>query len=230
MKEKLKTILFKLGLDNVIRYIYRLFFWRKRLFIKYPPYGKKKHNYVISRLDPIRYEAIALALHRIEKDKIFGSIAELGVYRGETSKFLKRLCSNKKIILFDTFEGFPEKDLEVDKDYRFNNTSLEYVKNNISDIRNIEFRVGYFPESAKGLEHEKFCFVLIDMDLYKPTLEGLNFFYPKVSRGGYLFVHDYNSPESNYAVSKAVNKFMQDKPELIVEIPDVWGTIMFRKI
>ena len=82
--------------------------------MKHPPYGKKKHNYVISRLDPIRFEAIALALHRIEKYKIFWSIAELGVYRGETSKFLKRLSSNKKIILFDTFEGFPERDLEVD--------------------------------------------------------------------------------------------------------------------
>ena len=80
------------------------------------------------------------------------------------------------------------------------------------------------------MEDEKFCFVLIDLDLYKPTLEGLNFFYPKILRGGYLFVHDYNSPESNYAGSRAVNEFMQDKPELIIEIPDVWGTVMFRKI
>ena len=68
------------------------------------------------------------------------------------------------------------------------------------------------------------------MDLYKPTLEGLNFFYPKISRGGYLFVHDYNSSESNYAVSREVKEFMQDKPELIIKIPDVWGTVMFRKI
>ena len=49
-------------------------------------------------------------------------------------------------------------------------------------------------------------------------------------RGGYIFIHDYNNPESNYAISRALKEFMNDKQELIVEVPDVWGSAMFRKI
>ena len=42
------------------------------------------------------------------------------------------------------------------------------------------------------------------MDLYKPTLEGLNIFYPKISKGGYLSIHDYNNPQSNHAILIAI--------------------------
>ena len=43
-------------------------------------------------------------------------------------------------------------------------------------------------------------------------------------------VHDYNSRESDRACHRAVNEFLQDKKEFAIEIPDVWGSAMFRKI
>jgi len=85
--------------------------------------------------------------------------------------------------------------------------------NAIGDMNNIIIRKGYFPETAKGLESEMFSFVMLDLDLYKPTLAGLEFFYPRVKAGGYIFAHDYNSPESDHAVSRAMNEFLKDKPE-----------------
>ena len=38
--------------------------------------------------------------------------------------------------------------------------------------------------------------VMLDVDLYRPALEVLRFFYPRMVRGGYFFMHDFNSPES----------------------------------
>jgi O-methyltransferase len=70
---------------------------------------------------------------------------------------------------------------------------------------------------------------MIDVDLYTPTLAALEFFYPRLVPGGYVFVHDYNSPESEWGVSRAVNLFMRDKPEPVVEIPDKFGTVIFRR-
>ena len=70
---------------------------------------------------------------------------------------------------------------------------------------------------------------MLDADLYKPTRAGLEFFYPRMSKGGYIFLHDYTSSESNYAVSRAADEFLADKPEKIIEIPDTWGTALFRK-
>jgi O-methyltransferase len=43
-------------------------------------------------------------------------------------------------------------------------------------------------------------------------------------------MHDFNSPESERAVSRAAAKYMADKPELLIEISDYFGSAMFRKI
>ena len=35
--------------------------------------------------------------------------------------------------------------------------------------------------------------------------------------------------DRNWACRRAVDEFMQDKPECIIEIADVWGSVVFRK-
>ena len=132
--------------------------------------------------------------------------------------------------MFDTFEGFPTKDLDVAKDDRFKDTSQEAVSEFIHGNDNVIFRKGYFPETAAGLEDEKFALVMLDVDLYRPALEVMRFFYPRLTRGGYFFMHDYNSVESEKAISRAASEFMADKPELLFELSDYFGTAVFRKI
>jgi O-methyltransferase len=80
------------------------------------------------------------------------------------------------------------------------------------------------------LEHEVFAFDMLDVDLFNPTISGLGFFYDRVNSGGYIFIHDYNSPESDWAVLRATNEFMKDKPEKMIEIPDMGGSVIFRKM
>jgi O-methyltransferase len=80
------------------------------------------------------------------------------------------------------------------------------------------------------LEGELFAFVSLDFDKYEPTLAGLEFFYPRVAPGGFVFVHDYTSQESSWACYRALNGFLADKPEHPVLIPDTWGTAFFRKV
>jgi O-methyltransferase len=179
--------------------------------------------------DYIRYTTIALAVQRILSDKIEGAFAEAGVWRGYTSKFIHDLAKDRKFFLFDTFEGFPTQDLEVAEDNRFKDTSVNAVLNHIGDTRNIIIKQGYVPDTFAGLENEKFAFVLLDLDLYTPTVASLEFFYPRLAAGGYLMVHDYNSKESNWGCRRAIDGFLQNKRESIVEIPDICGSILFRK-
>jgi O-methyltransferase len=176
--------------------------------------------------DPVRYGAIKLAIDRIIKDNISGAFAEVGVYQGHTSKIIHTLAPHKVFYLFDTFEGFPKKDLGGREDNRFQDTGLDVVKKIIGNLDNIKFREGYFPETAKGLENEVFAFVMLDVDLYPPTLSGLEFFYPRLSPGGYLFIHDYSD---GWEVYRAVNDFMRDKKEGIVCLPDIWGSAVICK-
>jgi len=180
--------------------------------------------------DPVRYGTIALALEQVAKLEIPGALAECGVYRGYLSRFVHQALPKRKYYLFDTFAGFDERDSDTKSDERFKDTSLEGVKSYIGGNKNLVFRQGFFPETAKGLEKDKFAFVVLDFDKYEPTVEALKFFYPRLSQGGYLFVHDYNSPESNWACSRALNEFLADKPEQSIAIPDAWGSALFRKI
>lgn len=200
--------------------------------MEFPPYPRTRNRTISRTGDPVRYASINLALSRIEREGIPGSIAEVGVWKGVTSKFIHSHASERSLHLFDTFSGFPESDLQNSQSSdttRFRDTSLERVKRKLGNTTNVIFHVGYFPETAAGLESERFALVMIDVDLYKPTVAALEFFYPRLERGGYAFLHDYNSPESDHAVRRAVDPFLSDKVEQLIELPDRWGSVVFRK-
>lgn len=196
-----------------------------------PSYKNSFHKQFLTTIDCIRYSTIALAITNLDKEGINGSFAELGVYKGSTSRIIHMLDPNRKFYLFDTFEGFPNEYLEGKQDDRFKDTNLEIVKKTIGNLKNIIIRRGIFPKTTKGLEKESFSFILIDVDLYITTYKGLEFFYPRMVSGGYIFIHDYNIPrEYKGSVYEAVNDFMKDKPERIIELPDRLGSVVFRKI
>jgi O-methyltransferase len=191
--------------------------------MRYPPYGSDAVSEVGTSLDKVRIASIALALHRIDSENIEGAMAELGVYRGELSRVLHKLSPTRTLYLFDTFKGFQDGG-----DERFRDTSPELVLKHVGgDSRKVRIRQGFFPKTSEGLEDEKFAFVMLDGDRYDVTLAGLEFFMPRLVKGGYLFAHDFNNPESSRGVSRAcADYFKGAKP--YVEIPDRWGSVVLR--
>ena len=219
---------FKSAVRVVTRKLARL--TQARNPMRYPTYPSAVAKRIEQYHDDARYSMLALAIQRLDTDKIPGAFAEIGVYRGVTSSFIHRQAPHRRFYLFDTFEGFPEQSLEGAKDIRFKDSSIEAVTTVLGDTTNIEFHKGFFPDTAAGLHAEKFALVMLDVDLYQPALDVFAFFYPRMVRGGYFFMHDYNSPESKRAISRAAHEFMADKPELLIETPDYSGSALFRKI
>jgi len=229
----MREVLLRLGLLGLARRVQSRFAPILSPYaMEFPPFGHEIQGAAFASGDYARYASLALAIRRIEEEGIPGAFAEVGVYRGATSRFLIRCAPGRELYLFDTFEGFPRADREPVNpgDERFQDTSEERVRRALGDAANVVIRKGRFPETAAGLENVRFGFVLLDLDLYQPTLAGLRFFYPRMSPGGYLFVHDFNSPESDKACRRAVSEFMTDKPEKFVELPDVWGSVVMRRI
>ena len=210
---------------------------RHRLFpdretLRFPTYAEGIAKLVRDSGDPTRYASLALAVRTLEDEGIAGEFAEVGVYRGATSRFLAACAPGRTLHLFDTFQGFALHDREPENaaDARFQATSEATVRRALGAAANAVIHPGYFPATTKGLEDRRFAFVLLDLDVYTPTLAGLEFFYPRLSRGGYVFVHDYNSPESNHACRRALTEFLAGKPERAIELPDTWGSAVFRKV
>ena len=210
---------------------------RRRLFPdrespRFPTYPAEIAKRVRDSGDPARYASLALACATLEQEGIAGEFAEVGVYRGATSRFLAACAPGRTLHLFDTFEGFAQRDREPENanDARFQATSEATVRRALGATGNVVIHPGYFPATSKGLEGTRFAFVLLDLDVYAPTLAGLEFFYPRLASGGYCFVHDYNSPESNRACRRALTEFLAGRPERVIELPDTWGSAVFRKV
>lgn len=201
------------------------------------PYEEKlaRHPEVFLEGDAVRRGALFLAIRTLKAEGIEGSFAEVGVYKGTTSRLIHRQDPERRMLLFDTFAGFDERDLAAESnasangDHRFTDTSVEGVLRFMEANDKVEVRQGWFPETTAGLESERYALVSLDADKYGPTKAGLDYFFPRLAAGGYLFLHDYNSPESNRDVARAVREFMADKAESPVEIPDLNGSLVIRK-
>lgn len=184
--------------------------------------------------DKARFFNIWLQIERIKKDKIPGSFAELGVYKGITAHLIHSCDPSRKLHLFDTFSGFPDSDLEKEtgeaatySSRNFADTSLEKVKRIVNGNENVIFHQGHFPESAKELEKEKYAFINIDADLYDSIKAGLEFFYSGLSFGGVIIVHDYNHKWAG--AIKAVDEFTRSAGLIIIPVPDSQNSIMIFK-
>jgi len=162
--------------------------------------------------DKTRFFNFWLQVERLKKDNVEGLFAELGVYKGDSALVIHLMDPSREFHLFDTFEGFKQKDLEIES----GKAATKFV-----------FHKGYFPKTAASVLHQKFALVNLDADLYNPTKAGLEFFYPKLSPGGVIIVHDNNHDWPG--IMKAVDDFAQSIPVPVVPITDTDSTVMLLK-
>lgn len=142
-----------------------------------------------------------------------GVCAECGVFQGDFASVINTCFADRTLYLFDTFMGFDERDVAIESscDYSsarvsdYAGTSTELVMSKMKYPDKVIVRRGYFPETAFDIT-EKFCFVNLDLDLYKPTLEGLKWLSDKMEENGIILVHDYFSTNFR-GIYAAVNEF-----------------------
>lgn len=192
--------------------------------------------------DYFRYQMLALLIEEVKERNLSGCLAELGVYRADFSKWINAAFPSKRMYLFDTFESFHDTDIEkesvndftprqlLDKyNDMFHNTSEEYVLSQMKYPKNCIIRKGYFPDTIPD-EELSFSLVSLDCDLYMPTLEGLKYFYPRLERGGFIMVHDYNHEDHWLGVKEAVREYEQEIGSIIkIPIADNCGSLIISK-
>ncbi len=186
--------------------------------------------------DGVRRDMLLLLLRQVEEDRVAGAFAELGVYKGGTARLIHGYAPERELHLFDTFEGFDQRDAADDLAETghvvdaslFCDTSLASVKSAVGGSEDkVHFHKGFFPDSIPStLFVQDFAFVHLDADLYAPIRAGLDFFYPRLSPGGTLVVHDYNAWPG---ARQAVDEFVVKRRLAGVPMPDKSGSFVFRK-
>lgn len=147
--------------------------------------------------------------------EVQGSIVECGVHRGNSlflfnhlSTILEPYNFNRKIIGFDTFEGFrsiSEADSKDLKEFDFSDTNYEHLKDwaslqdknrAVNHIEKIDLIKGdatkTIPEYIDKNPHLIIALLYLDFDIYEPTKVALEHLLPLVPKGGIIGLDEIN--------------------------------------
>jgi O-methyltransferase len=171
--------------------------------------------------DQITIAELNVVLEYAQKSlNINGDFVEFGCYAGTTSLFLSRLLQrgNKKLWVYDSFEGLPEKTShdESPAGFAFKKGELQSSKKQfISNYKksNLSLPIikkAWFKElKAKDLPAE-IAFAFLDGDYYESIYTSLKLTAPKIHKNGYILVHDYGRATLPGA-KKAANQFLAEQ-------------------
>ena len=166
---------------------------------------------------------------------IKGSVIECGVHNGggvmawaKISSILEPYNYHRKIIGFDTFEGFPTV-TEIDKenaevktgmfaeDYdvysELTECILEYNENRfLNNIDKIELIKGdansTIPQYLEDNKHLLVSLLYLDFDIYEPTKTALSYFVPRMGKGSIIAFDEINNkdwPGETIAMLESLN-------------------------
>lgn len=148
-----------------------------------------------------------------------GDFVELGCYKGETSLLLGKLLAQahpeKRLWIYDSFAGLPEKTREdaSGAGAKFQAGELSVSKREVVDkirragLHNVVVKKAWFNELKSQDLPEKITFAFLDGDLYTSIKTSLELVVPHLVDQGIIVVHDYNNPELPGS-ARAVDEFL----------------------
>ena len=161
-------------------------------------------------------------LFRRVTGEVAGDIAECGCARGLSSLEMCLSFSEDHpgwdgagLHVFDSFQGLSEpgqEDFAVDESradaaqIRRNMVpgnfavAFDVVRENIHRrFPRVALHPGWIPSAFSEVAGRSFSFVHVDVDLYRPTLDSLEYFFPRLADGGAIITDDYNWPGARKA-------------------------------
>jgi O-methyltransferase len=116
----------------------------------------------------------AFTLHTLVamQSNLPGVMAEVGVYRGGSSKIISLASCGRETYSFDTFSGCRSRKRSIltlaYSGSRRGTAPAGYdsVVRSLSEFPNLHFVRGFFPESGDVLKDKRISFANVDVDLY----------------------------------------------------------------
>jgi len=164
-------------------------------------------------------------------DQIEGDVVECGVYKGGSAFEMAKVIHKtyKQLHLFDSFEGFGPRSLQDNTyDNVFSKNNFEQVKEVFCEYSFVNLYKGWIPEVFSLSSISNICFAHVDVDLYAPTKDSLEFIWPKLSIGGKIIVDDYFCWQCE-GCTIAVNNFVKNKKANLV-VPNYESTCIITKL
>lgn len=169
--------------------------------------------------DQVTEREITIILREFERvlsRSIPGDVVELGCYVGTTSVFLaeKLAGSERKLWLYDSFDGLPEKTSEDRspageqfKAGELHATRKQLEKNlRIYARTKIRIKKAWFSDLNEQDVPDKIAFAFLDGDYYQSIMDSLQLVWPHLAPGATVVVDDYMN-EALPGAAKAVDEW-----------------------
>lgn len=164
-------------------------------------------------------------------DTVPGDTAECGVYDGAGSWIVcamnRQSAQARTHFVFDSFEGLSEPEAVDGTHWKRGELAcpLDRVRANLAEFERVSYHQGWIPARFGDAADRRFAFVHIDVDLYQPTLDSIEFFYPRIPPGGILLCDDYLFTSCPGA-TRACDEYLSDKPEKMLSLPAGGGFLV----
>lgn len=147
-----------------------------------------------------------------------GDMVEFGCFQGHTARILACMLPNKKMYVYDSFEGSPVND--ENKVAGLCETSFESFKETFENekLPLPIVKIGFFEHLTDKDIPEKICFAHLDANLYISTIDPLRLIYDRMAKGGIILIDDCpDCPGIRCpGVQRACDEFFANKPEIPV--------------
>ncbi len=151
-------------------------------------------------------EAVEEAVEEVVEKPVENIVGKMGISGGN---------SKKRLWIYDSFEGLPEK-TSADKSVLgvlFRGGELSVTKREVKErflragLPVPVIKKGWFSELSDSDMPELIAFAFLDGDFYESIRDSLKLVVPKMSQEGIIIVHDYTNPALP-GVKKAVDELL----------------------
>jgi O-methyltransferase len=179
---------------------------------------------------PVKQRNIVRLAKEIEANGIAGAIVECGVLDGGSAALMAWATagSGRDVHLFDSWDGLPDPTVEDGEGSDIwagqcvgNTSRVSAIMRKLGVKRErLNFHKGWFKDTFPHENIDKVALLHVDCDFYEPVLLTLNHFYPKMAKGGFIQLDDYNAFQG---CDIAVKEFMALHPDVRLECTDSDG-------
>ncbi len=189
----------------------------------------KSHRIISDQIRSDELLVLLTELRRVLDASIEGDAVELGCYEGTSALFIQRVLAqvsqDKKLWLYDSFEGLPDKTTQDQsavgiqfKQGELKASKAVLAKNFVkAGLKIPEIKRAWFYELDPSDLPDQICFAFLDGDFYESIMDSLKLVWPKMAPGSVLIIDDYQN-QSLPGASQAVNEFFTGKDLQIISI------------
>ncbi|MCL2085783.1 TylF/MycF family methyltransferase [Candidatus Saccharibacteria bacterium] len=157
----------------------------------------------MNQIDTKNTKRILTELRGVLARGVFGDVVELGCYEGDTSIELAHILkgSGRKLFLYDSFEGLPEKTKEDNSSLGESFKPGELLASKGKIIKRFKhsnlplpiIKKAWFNNLSSTDLPDQIAFALLDGDFYSSIKDSFSLLHGKLSPGAVIIVDDYSN-------------------------------------